>query len=129
MSCGDITVNRTYSSVTAFVVIWLDLTLIALSYGLIIRTVLRISSKKAQLKALKTCTAHICVMLTSYAPSLFSILTHRFGQGIAPHIHIIVANLYFIVPPMLNPNIYGIKSKELHDKVGKYRMQNVKCRK
>ncbi|CAM2094734.1 unnamed protein product [Caretta caretta] len=109
-----------YSSVTAFVVIWLDLTLIALSYGLIIRIILRISSKKAHLKALKTCTAHICAMLTSYTPSLFSILTQQFGQGIAPHIHIILANLYFIVPPMLNPNIYGVKSKELHDKVGKY---------
>uniref|UniRef100_A0A8C3H6D0 Olfactory receptor n=1 Tax=Chrysemys picta bellii TaxID=8478 RepID=A0A8C3H6D0_CHRPI len=120
MSCGDITVNRTYSSVTAFVVIGLDLTLIALSYGLILRAILRISSKKAHLKALKTCTAHICVLLMSYTPSLFSILTQQFGHGIAPHVHIILANLYLIVPPMLNPIIYGVKTKELRDKVGKY---------
>ncbi|XP_039371894.1 putative olfactory receptor 52P1 [Mauremys reevesii] len=120
MSCGDITVNRTYSSVTAFVFIGLDLTLIALSYGLIIRAVLRISSKKAHLKTLNTCTAHICVMLISYTPSLFSILTQRFGQGIAPHVHIILANIYFFISPMLNPIIYGVKTKELRDKVGKY---------
>ncbi|EMP42479.1 Putative olfactory receptor 52P1 [Chelonia mydas] len=120
MSCGDITVNRTYSSVTAFVVIGLDLTLIALSYGLIVRAILRISSKKAHLKALKTCTAHICVMVMSYTPSLFSTLTQRFGQDIAPHVHIILANFYFFIPPMLNPIIYGVKTKELRDKVGKY---------
>ncbi|KAM7179489.1 olfactory receptor 52E2-like [Macrochelys suwanniensis] len=120
LSCGDITVNRMYGLVIAFIIIGFDLTLITLSYGLIIRAVLRISYKKANLKALKNCTAHICVMLTSYTPILFSILTHRFGQGIPPHVHIILANLCFIVPPMLNPIIYGVKTKELRDKVGKY---------
>ncbi|XP_044867873.1 olfactory receptor 52E2-like [Mauremys mutica] len=120
MSCGDITVNRTYGLVLFFVVIMSDLTLIALSYGLIIRAVLRLSSKEAHQKALNTCTAHICVMLTYYTPSLFSNLTNRFGQGIAPHIHIILADLYLLIPPMLNPIIYGVKSKELRDKVGKY---------
>ncbi|XP_044866835.1 putative olfactory receptor 52P1 [Mauremys mutica] len=120
MSCEDTTVNRMYDLVIVSVVIGLDLTLIALSYGLIIRAVLRISSKKAHQKALNTCTAHICVILTSYTPSLFSNLTHRFGQGIAPHVHIILANLYFLIPPMLNPVIYGVKTKELRDKVVKY---------
>ncbi|XP_039382419.1 olfactory receptor 52B2-like [Mauremys reevesii] len=119
-SCGDITINRMYGLVVAIVVIGLDLTLIALSYGLIIKALLRISSKKAHQKALSTCTAHIFVMLTSYPPFLFSILTHRFGQDIAPHILIILASLYFLLPPMLNPIIYGIKTKELRDKVGIY---------
>ncbi|XP_053876785.1 olfactory receptor 52P1-like [Malaclemys terrapin pileata] len=120
ISCGDITVNRMYGLVMAFVVIGLDLMLIALSYGLVIRAVLRISSKKAHQKALNTCTAHICVILTTYASYLFSNLTHRFGQGIASNLHIILANLYFLIPPMLNPIIYGIKTKKLRDKVGKY---------
>ncbi|XP_037745528.1 putative olfactory receptor 52P1 [Chelonia mydas] len=118
--CGDITVDGTYSLVIVFVVIGLDLMLIFLSYGLIIRAVFRISSKKAHQKALNTCTAHICVMLTSYTPSLFSNLTHQFGQGIAPHVHIILANLNFLIPTMLNPIIYGVKNKELRDKVVKY---------
>ncbi|CAM5072925.1 unnamed protein product [Natator depressus] len=120
MSCGDITVNRTYGLVMAFVVIGLDLMLVALSYGLIIRAILRISSKKAHPKALNTCTTHICVMLTSCILFLFSTLTQRFGQGIAPHIHIILADLFFLIPPMLNPIIYGVKTKELREKVGKY---------
>ncbi|XP_039370788.1 olfactory receptor 52N2-like [Mauremys reevesii] len=120
LSCGDITVNRMYGLVIAFVVNGSDLTLIALSYSLIIRAVLRISSKKAHQKALNTCTAHICVMLMSYPSFFFSTLTHRFGQGIAPHIHIILANLYFLLPTMFNPIIYGVKNKQLREKVGKY---------
>ncbi|XP_044885444.1 putative olfactory receptor 52P1 [Mauremys mutica] len=120
MSCGDITVNRTYGLMVTFVILGLDLLLVFFSYGLITRAVLRISTKKAYKKALNTCTAHICVMLMSCTFFLFSTVTHRFGQGIAPHIHIILANLHFLVPPMLNPIIYGVKTKELHDKMVKY---------
>ncbi|XP_067399596.1 olfactory receptor 52P1-like [Emydura macquarii macquarii] len=120
MSCGDTRINRTYGLVMPLVIIGLDLTLIGLSYGLIITAVLRISSKKAHRKALNTCTAHICVMMISYTPILFSTLTYSFGQGIAAHVHILLANLYCLVPPMLNPIIYGVKTKELRDKVGKY---------
>ncbi|KAM7178613.1 olfactory receptor 52E2-like [Macrochelys suwanniensis] len=119
MVCGDITVPRIYGFVLMFIINGFDLTLIALSYGLIIRAVLRISSKKSHQKALNTCTAHICVMLMYYTPSLFSNLTHRFGQGIASHVHIILADLYLLIPPMLNPIIYGLKTKELSDIVGK----------
>ncbi|XP_074840409.1 olfactory receptor 52E4-like [Carettochelys insculpta] len=118
--CGDITVNKLYGLVIASVFFGVDLSLIALSYSLIIRAVLRISSKNAHQKALNTCTAHICVMLMSYPVFLFSTLTHRFGLGIAPHVHIILANLYFLLIPMLNPIVYGVKTKELRDKVGKH---------
>ncbi|XP_032624980.1 olfactory receptor 52P1-like [Chelonoidis abingdonii] len=120
MSCGDITANRMYGLIIALIVIGFDLMLIALSYSLIIRAVLRISSKKAHQKALNTCTAHICVMLTYYTPRLFSSLTYWFGQGIASHVYIILADLYLLIPPILNPIIYGVKTKEFHDKVDIY---------
>ncbi|XP_074840419.1 olfactory receptor 52P1-like [Carettochelys insculpta] len=128
ISCGNITLNKIYGLVMAFIVMVLDLTLIALSYGLIIRSVLRISSKNAHQKALSTCTAHISVMLISYPLLLFSTLTHRFGQGISPHVHIILANIYILIPPLLNPFIYGVKTKELHDKLGRYNHRILSCR-
>ncbi|XP_034644300.1 putative olfactory receptor 52P1 [Trachemys scripta elegans] len=119
MSCGDITASRVYGLVIAFIFILCDVTLIGLSYGLIIRAVLRISSKKANNKAINTCSAHIWLILMSYPLGLFSSLTHRFGQGIAPHIHVILSNVTYLIPPMLNPIIYGVKTKELGDKVVK----------
>ncbi|XP_023969941.2 olfactory receptor 52N4-like [Chrysemys picta bellii] len=120
ISCGDITFNRTYSFVMPFLLMGSDLMLIALSYGLIIRAVLRISSKRAHQKALNTCTAHIFVMLMFYTPVLFSILTIRLNGDITPHGRIILSVLYHLVPPVLNPIIYGVKTQELRDKVGKY---------
>uniref|UniRef100_A0A8C8VJL3 G-protein coupled receptors family 1 profile domain-containing protein n=1 Tax=Pelusios castaneus TaxID=367368 RepID=A0A8C8VJL3_9SAUR len=118
MSCADTTVNRSYSLMMTFMLIGLDLTLIGLSYGLIIRAVLGINSKKAYQKALNTCTAHLCVILLSFTSSLLSSLIHRYG--INAHVHILLANLYVLIPPMLNPIIYGVKTKELRDKVVKY---------
>ncbi|XP_039375898.1 olfactory receptor 52E2-like [Mauremys reevesii] len=120
MACGDITVITIYTLMLMAVILGFDLTLIALSYGLIIRTVLRISSKDAHQKALNTCTTHFCLMVTYYTPSIFSNLTYLFGQGIAPHVHVILGDLYLLIPPMLNPIIYGVRTKELRDKVGKY---------
>ncbi|XP_065263738.1 olfactory receptor 52N4-like [Emys orbicularis] len=120
ISCGDITFNRTYSLVMPFVLMGSDLMLIALSYGLIIRAVFRISSKGAHQKAFSTCTAHICVMLMSYIPIFFISLTIRFSGDITPHGRIIVSVLYHLVPPVLNPIIYGVKTQELREKLGKY---------
>ncbi|KAM9173450.1 olfactory receptor 52D1-like [Pangshura tecta] len=120
MVCGDNTISRIYGLVLMFAVMGFDLTLIVLSYILIIRAILKISAKDTHQKALNTCTAHICVMLIYYTPSLFSKVIHWFGQDFAPHIHITLADLYLLIPPMLNPIIYGVKTKELRDKVGKY---------
>ncbi|KAM4845271.1 olfactory receptor 52P1-like [Thomomys bottae] len=118
--CVDTTLNRIYGLVIALVVVGLDISAIASSYVLIIRAIMRLSSKEAHHKAVNTCTTHICVMLISYTPCLFSFLTHRFGRGIPPHVHTILGNLYFLVPPMLNPIIYGVKTKEFREKVTKY---------
>nr|XP_006131014.1 olfactory receptor 52D1-like [Pelodiscus sinensis] len=120
ISCGDITVNSMYGLVIMFLVHGFDLMLIALSYSLIIRAVFILSSREAHQKALNTCTAHLSVMVMSYLPGLVSTVIHRFGQGITPYIHVILANLYFLIPTMLNPIVYGVKNKELFDKVGKF---------
>ncbi|XP_061295576.1 olfactory receptor 52E4-like [Bos javanicus] len=120
MVCVDIMVNRVYGLVVALLVAGVDISAIASSYVVIIRAVMRLSSKEAHQKAVNTCTTHICVMLISYTPSLFSFLTHRFGQGIPPHVHTILGSLYFLVPPMLNPIIYAVKTKEFRDKLTKY---------
>ncbi|XP_074840397.1 olfactory receptor 52B2-like [Carettochelys insculpta] len=120
ISCGDLTGYRIYGLVLNIFLIGLDLSLIVLSYCLIFRAVLRISSKKVHHKALNTCTSHLCVVLMYQSCGLFSTVSHRFGQGIAPPVHVILGNFYVFVPPMLNPIIYGVKTKVLRDRKSKY---------
>ncbi|NXX98411.1 O52R1 protein, partial [Centropus bengalensis] len=117
LACGDTRVNAIYGLFVAFLVVGPDLVLIFLSYTLILRVVMRMSSTEAQHKAFNTCASHICVMLVFYVPAFFSFLTHRFGQSIPHHVHILVADLYLLLPPMLNPIIYGVRTKKIRERV------------
>ncbi|XP_004455063.2 olfactory receptor 52P1 [Dasypus novemcinctus] len=117
LACGDTKPNRVYGLTAALLVIGVDLFCIGLSYVFIAQTVLHLSSHEARSKALGTCGSHICVILISYTPALFSFFTHRFGHHVPLHIHILLANVYLLFPPALNPVVYGVKTKEIRERV------------
>ncbi|XP_045412932.1 putative olfactory receptor 52P1 [Lemur catta] len=119
MACGHTRPNRIYGLFVILLVVGLDLLLIGFSYAFILQAVVRLNSQAAICKALNTCSAHLFVILVTYVPALFSSVTHRIGRNIPPHAHILLANLYLLLPSMLNPIIYGIKMKEIRDKVNK----------
>ncbi|XP_001375005.2 olfactory receptor 52P1-like [Monodelphis domestica] len=119
MACGHTKPNRVYGLFVILLVVGFDLLLIGVSYVLILHAVLRLSSRDAILKALNTCSAHFFVILITYVPALFSSITHRMGHIIPPHAHILLANLYLLMPSLFNPVIYGIKMKEIRNKIAK----------
>ncbi|KAF6105267.1 hypothetical protein HJG60_014348 [Phyllostomus discolor] len=117
ISCNDIRVNIWYGFFVLISTLVLDVVLIFVSYVLILHAVFHIPSQDARHKALNTCGSHVCVIILFYGPGIFSVLAQRFGRHIALHIHVLLANVYTLIPPMVNPIIYGIKTKQIRDLV------------
>ncbi|XP_029457548.1 olfactory receptor 52N4-like [Rhinatrema bivittatum] len=117
LSCTDTSINSAYGLTAALSVIVLDIFFITVSYVMILRAVLGLPSKAARHKAFSTCSAHICVILLFYSPGIYSGFSYRYGHIVAPQVHILFSNLYLLLPPTLNPIVYGIKTKQIRVKV------------
>ncbi|XP_026517304.1 olfactory receptor 51G1-like [Terrapene carolina triunguis] len=117
MACADISVNNIYGLFITVITVLLDWLLIFLSYVMILKTVLSITSYKEFLRALNTCIAHLCAVLLFYMPEFSLALIHRFGKGSSPLLPIVLGYVNLLVPPLINPIVYSMKSKYLRSRI------------
>ncbi|XP_063111731.1 olfactory receptor 51I2-like [Cavia porcellus] len=116
-ACADITVNVLYGLYVVLSTVGLDSLLIVLSYTLILHTVMGLASPKERVRALNTCVSHILAVLVFYIPVIGVSMIHRFGRHLPQLVHALVAYVYLLVPPVLNPVIYSIKSKPIREAI------------
>ncbi|XP_066841000.1 olfactory receptor 14J1-like [Anser cygnoides] len=83
----------------------------ALSYVQILRAVLRMPSEQGRHKAFSTCVPHLAVVLLFISPALFAYL--KPPSISSPSLDLMVAVLYSVVPPAVNPLIYSMRNQEL----------------
>ncbi|NWJ07954.1 O51G2 protein, partial [Crypturellus undulatus] len=119
LACSDITVNSIYGLFVIIATVGLDSLLILLSYVMILRTVLRIASREEHFKALNTCVSHICAVLLFYTPMIGLSVVHRFGRNSAPLVQILMGYVYMLVPPLMNPIVYSVKTKQIRVRIAR----------
>ncbi|XP_074835774.1 olfactory receptor 51G2-like [Carettochelys insculpta] len=117
MACSDITVNHVYGLFLTVATVGLDSLLIFLSYLMILKTVLSVASRAESLRALNTCVSHLCAVLLFYTPDIGLSLLHRFGNSSSHLLQILLGYIYLLVPPLMNPIVYSVKSKHLRARI------------
>ncbi|XP_038271464.1 olfactory receptor 52K2-like [Dermochelys coriacea] len=117
LACADTRVSSYYGLFVLFFVMGLDGIFIAVSYTQILRAIFILPTKDARLKTLGTCGSHLFVILAFYIPGLIMSLMHRFSQNMPLHFHVLIGNMYHLMPPMLNPIIYGVRTKQIRDRL------------
>ncbi|XP_067166492.1 olfactory receptor 14A16-like, partial [Apteryx mantelli] len=86
---------------------------IVLSYVQIFTAVLRIPSEQGRHKAFSMCLPHLTVVSLFISTGFFASL--RPSSLSSPLLDLVVAVLYAVVPPTVNPLIYSMRNKELKD--------------
>ncbi|XP_026514536.1 olfactory receptor 51G2-like, partial [Terrapene carolina triunguis] len=117
MACSDIRVNSIYGLFVTISTVMLDSLLILLSYVMILKTVLSIASHAECVRALSTCVSHLCAVLLFYTPGIGLSIVQRFGNNSSPLLQILMGYIYLLVPLMMNPIVYSLKSKHLRMRI------------
>ncbi|CAM5072805.1 unnamed protein product [Natator depressus] len=108
LACADIRISSYYGLFVQFSMMGLDVIFIVVSYIQILRAIFSLPTKDARIKTFGT---------SFYIPRLFISLLYRFGQNVALNFHVLFSNVYLFMPPMLNPIIYGVRTKQIWDRL------------
>ncbi|XP_042636885.1 olfactory receptor 51F2-like [Orycteropus afer afer] len=113
LSCTDTRINSAIGLTAMISTVCVDSVFILFSYVLIIKTVLSIASSEERKKAFSTCISHIGAVAIFYIPLISLSFVHRFGKQAPPYVHTMIANTYLLIPPVMNPIIYSVKTKQI----------------
>ncbi|XP_068777822.1 olfactory receptor 14A16-like, partial [Struthio camelus] len=86
---------------------------IVLSYVQIFRAVLRMPSEQGRHKAFSMCLPHLAVVSLFVSTVMFAHL--KPPSMSSPALDVVVAVVYSVVPPAVNPLLYSMRNKELRD--------------
>lgn len=111
LSCDDVTINNVYGLTYTVLLLVFSLGSITLTYIKITVVCLRSKSKSLNSRALKTCSTHLIVYLIMFLSGIVVILLHRFPAY--SDYRKLFSLLFYIVPSILNPVIYGLQCTEL----------------
>ncbi|KAK2831681.1 hypothetical protein Q7C36_016767 [Tachysurus vachellii] len=113
LACTDRTLYSFPAFVYAMVVLLGSLAIIVFSYSCIILAVLKISSARGRLKTFSTCSSQLIIIALFFLPRCFNYLAAYAGIIFNADLQIAIIMLYSLLPPMINPLIYSLKTEEV----------------
>ncbi|KAG3281002.1 olfactory receptor 10R2-like [Ictidomys tridecemlineatus] len=111
LACADTYINELVIFICGVLVLVVPLIFICISYGFIVRTILRIPSAEGKRKAFSTCASHLIVVIVHYGCASFVYLrpSSKYTSGKDR----LVTVTYTIITPLLNPMVYSLRNKDV----------------
>ncbi|XP_061105497.1 olfactory receptor 1F1-like [Conger conger] len=126
LACNDNTPSSVINWTHPLLILWFPVLFITGTYILIAKALLKIAETSERLKAMKTCTSHLILVSVFYLPIC---ITYAMGSTIHQNARMINMSLTTILPPLLNPIIYSLKTEEFTESIKKlYRRKKIHCR-
>ncbi|KAF7199320.1 olfactory receptor 1E16-like [Nothobranchius furzeri] len=116
LACNDAFPSFAISYVLPFLLLWLPFAIILFSYLCIGYSLAKVALSQERRKALKTCSAHISLVIMYFIPIL---MTFTIGAQVHPNARILNLSLASVLPPMLNPIIYVLQTQEIKSSMKK----------
>ncbi|XP_074427382.1 olfactory receptor 14A16-like [Larus michahellis] len=117
LSCADSNLREAGLLVVSSCLVFGCFLFIVVSYMKIFRAVLRIPSEQGRHKAFSTCLPHLAVVSLFVSTAMFAYL--KPSSTSSPSLDLVVAVLYSVVPPAVNPLIYSMRNQDLKDALWK----------
>uniref|UniRef100_UPI0009B36F5A olfactory receptor 1-like n=1 Tax=Monopterus albus TaxID=43700 RepID=UPI0009B36F5A len=123
LACNDTNLNYIMAVVVVTVVVVIPIILIALTYIYIVKAVRKIASGEERVKAVKTFTSHLTLVSVFFLPLLGTNIA-ALTWSLPLNIRIFDSTLTHIIPPLLNPIIYSLKTEEVLNSIKKLYQRN-----
>ncbi|XP_054026245.1 olfactory receptor 14J1-like [Dryobates pubescens] len=111
LSCSTCYLRELWLLVVGASLFFVCFMFIVVSYEQIFRAVLRIPSQQGRHKAFATCLPHLAVVSLFLSTGFFAYV--KPSSISSPSLDLLVAVLYSVVPPAVNPLIYSLRNQEL----------------
>uniref|UniRef100_A0ABI7YGQ8 Olfactory receptor n=2 Tax=Felis catus TaxID=9685 RepID=A0ABI7YGQ8_FELCA len=111
ISCSDTHFLELMSFFLAVMTLMVTLMLVILSYGYIIKTILKFPSVQQRTKAFSTCSSHMIVVSISYGSCIFMYIKPSANDRVTLSKGVAVLNTS--VAPLLNPFIYTLRNQQV----------------
>ncbi|KAM5145483.1 olfactory receptor 5V1-like [Mantella aurantiaca] len=112
LSCSNTQVGEALFMIVVVVAGFGPLIFILLTYCRIISAITMISTSRGRFKTFSTCASHFTVVALYYGSGIFSYIWPSTTYAINKDVKV-VAVLYTIMTPMLNPIIYSLRNREV----------------
>uniref|UniRef100_A0A8C5MWU6 Olfactory receptor n=1 Tax=Leptobrachium leishanense TaxID=445787 RepID=A0A8C5MWU6_9ANUR len=113
LACTDTTLNVIIGSSLSAGVLSVTFLLIVMSYVKILLTIFSISSREGRQKTFSTCASHFLVVSLFFLPLFFMYI--RPTASYSSEVDSLVALLYTVLTPMMNPMIYSLRNNDIKE--------------